>query len=154
MTAHLHPAGALDVPLIAELMSASFDKRFGEAWSGAQVAGALSIGDTFAQIARQQGRAVGFSLTRRIADEAELMLVAVTPDARGSGIGRMLLDGAMTEARRRGASRMFLEVRANNDGALALYKAGGFDAVGRRANYYRGATGERFDAITLARDLS
>jgi ribosomal-protein-alanine N-acetyltransferase len=153
MNAHLHPAGALDVPLIAELMAAAFDKRFGEAWSGAQVAGALAIGDTFAQLARISGEAVGFSLTRRLLDEAELMLVAVTPAARGAGIGRLLLDGAMGEAQRRGASRMFLEVRANNDGAMALYKAAGFEAVGRRSNYYRGATGERFDAITFARDL-
>lgn len=153
MTVHLHPAGALDVPIIAELMAAAFDSRFGEAWSGAQVAGALAIGDTFAQLARRQGRAVGFSLTRRLLDEAELMLVAVTPEARGGGIGRLLLDGAMSESRHRGADRMFLEVRANNDGAMALYKAAGFEVVGRRNNYYRGATGERFDAITLARDL-
>lgn len=153
MSAHLHPAGALDVPIIAELMAAAFDSRFGEAWSGAQVAGALAIGDTFAHLARRQGRAVGFSLTRRLLEEAELMLVAVTPEARGEGIGRLLLNGAMTESRRRGADRMFLEVRANNDGAMALYKAAGFEIVGRRANYYRGATGERFDAITLARDL-
>jgi ribosomal-protein-alanine N-acetyltransferase len=153
MTTRLMLAGVRDVPLMGDIMAAAFDPRFGEAWSAAQLGGALSVADTWAQIALVDGGAVGFSLTRRIIDEAELMLVAVEPARRGLGCGRLLVEGAMEAARERGAFSMFLEVRDGNHAALRLYDSLGFAASGRRNNYYTGAAGERFDAITMRRDL-
>jgi len=75
------------------------------------------------------------------------------PEARGQGHGRRLVEAIANGARLRGARTLFLEVRDGNDGALALYRSDGFSEVGRRKNYYNGATGERFDAITMRRDL-
>lgn len=146
-------AGPRNVPLMGQIMERAFDPRFGEAWSTAQLAGALGIADTWAQLGFAGDEAYGFSLTRRVVDEAELMLVAVLPSERGRGLGRRLVEGAMHKARQRGARRMFLEVRDGNAPALRLYESLGFSAAGRRQNYYMGAAGERFDAITMRRDL-
>ncbi len=153
MSLRLSLAAPDDVPLLGRIIGEAFDPRFGEAWTTAQLAGALGIADTWAQLGRNDGEAFGFSLTRRILDEAELMLVAVRPAARGKGCGRLLVEGAMETARLRGARTMFLEVRDGNETALRLYESLDFTAAGRRQNYYTGAAGERFDAITMRRDL-
>ena len=86
-------------------------------------------------------------------DEAELLLLAVEPLARGRGTARALIERTATEAAGRGAARLLLEVRASNP-ALALYRATGFGEIGRRRDYYRGAGGTLHDALTLARPLA
>lgn len=149
----LRLAGPREVPAMGRIMEAAFDPRFGEAWSVPQLAGALTIADTWGQLGFEGGEPVGFSLTRRVIDEAELMLVAVLPGERGRGLGRALVQGAMQKARQRGARRIFLEVRDGNSPALRLYESLGFSIAGRRQNYYLGNIGERFDAITMRRDL-
>ena len=68
------------------------------------------------------------------------------------GIGGALLRAVIAEAAERRAVRIHLEVRAGND-ALELYHREGFAKVGERRNYYRGKTGQLFDAHTYARDL-
>lgn len=153
MNVRLTLAGARDIPLLGQIMESAFDPRFGEAWSTAQLSGALGIADTWAQLGTNNDEAFGFSLTRRIIDEAELMLVAVLPTIRGQGFGRRLVEGAMELAQHRGARSMFLEVRDGNSPAFHLYESLGFTVSGRRQNYYTGANGERFDAITMRRDL-
>jgi [ribosomal protein S18]-alanine N-acetyltransferase len=149
----LRLAGPREVPVMGRIMESAFDPRFGEAWSTPQLAGALGIADTWGQLGFDDGEPCGFSLTRRVIDEAELMLVAVLPGERGRGLGRRLVEGAMQKARQRGARKMFLEVRDGNSAALRLYESLGFSIAGRRQNYYTGVTGERFDAITMRRDL-
>ncbi len=141
------------LPAVVALMGTAFDSRYGEAWSGAQLVGALAIPDTWVQAASDGDTLLGFTLVRRILDEAELMLVAVRPDRRGTGLGRELLRAAGATALSRGARMMFLEVREGNAAALALYRATGFAEIGRRRDYYTGKSGERFDAITLRRPL-
>ena len=90
----------------------------------------------------------GFSLVRAVADEAELLLLAVDADEQRRGIGQALLDQFIDEARGRGAHRLHLEVRDGNT-AIGLYRAAGFVLAGRRRKYYHGAGGETFDAVTL-----
>lgn len=153
MSVRLALAGPRDVARMGQIMEASFDPRFGEAWNAMQLAGAMGIADTWGQLGLVGEEAFGFSLTRRVIDEAELMLVAVMPSGRGHGRGRRLVEGAMQKARQRGAHKMFLEVRDGNLAALGLYESLGFSEAGRRQNYYNGAMGERFDAITMRRDL-
>lgn len=147
-------AGPRELPEVIALMGRAFDPRFGEAWSGAQLIGALTIPDTWVQVAGGAEGMSGFTLVRRILDEAELMLVAVAPERRAMGLGRQLLESAAAQARIRGARSMFLEVRDGNNAAHALYQAFGFAEIGRRREYYGGPENQRFDAITLRRHLA
>ena len=94
----------------------------------------------------------GFALTRAIAGEAELLLLATEPGARRQGVGAALLRAVIDGARDRGAGRLHLEMRAKNP-ASALYRQHGFAQVGERREYYRGGDGKRRDAQTWARDL-
>ncbi|KIT17662.1 Mycothiol acetyltransferase [Jannaschia aquimarina] len=92
--------------------------------------------------------AEGFALGRVVADECELLTLVVDPEFRRRGIARTLLRCFETEARRRGATRMFLEVAADNHFALALYEGAQWSAVGRRPAYYGDV-----DAILMERTL-
>lgn len=139
---------------LMSVMRASFAVAFGEAWSAQQLAGSLGLANSFArQSIDRDGVATGFSLCRAAGPEVELLLIAVHPGQRGRGIGSLLVDTACDDARLRGASEIFLEVRDNNAAARALYRKSGFVDVGRRPDYYTGAAGERFSAITMRRGL-
>jgi ribosomal-protein-alanine N-acetyltransferase len=83
------------------------------------------------------GRVTGFIVGRQVADEAEVLNLAVAPMARRKGQGRALLKAALDEFRARGASRVYLEVRESNAAAMAFYEKHGFSKTGRRSGYYR-----------------
>ena len=145
--------GSDDLDSVMTIMTAAFEPRFGEGWTRSQCAGILPMSGVCLVLARQSnGRPLGFSLFRTIAGEAELLLLAVAPPHRRRGIGRRLLDEFLGRARAGGAGRVHLEVRDGNP-AVSMYRAAGFDQVGRRSHYYKGKDGSRFDAITLAREL-
>lgn len=80
---------------------------------------------------------VGFAVVQFALDEAELQALAVAAGFRRQGLGAALTDAAFACARRRRARVMFLEVRAGNHAAQALYRGLGFEAYGRRPRYYR-----------------
>ncbi|MCH8614613.1 GNAT family N-acetyltransferase [Sphingomonas sp. SM33] len=148
---HLTKGGSADLDSVVEVMNAAFDERFGEAWTRSQCAGILPMPGVELVIARDaDAQTAGFSLYRTIADEAELLLLAVAPPFRRRGIGRMLLNHFLSEARGSGASRIHLEVREGNP-AVMMYRAAGFLFAGRRRKYYRGRFGGEFDALTLSR---
>ncbi|MGN7160015.1 GNAT family N-acetyltransferase [Sphingomonas sp. SAFR-052] len=142
-----------DVDAVDRVMQAAFDPRFGEAWTASQCLGMLSLPGVWLTLARDADGLTGFALTRTVADDAELLLLAVRPERRGRGIGRALLQHAADEAQARGAVRLCLEMRAGND-ATRLYVSEGFEKRGERRNYYGGRGGERFDAHTYVRSLS
>ena len=143
---------AADVGAVDRVMQAAFDPRFGEAWTPAQCVGMLSLPGVWLTLAHLEDRLVGFALTRAVANDAELLLIAVLPDERGRGIGRALLRRAIDDAATRGAARLCLEMRANND-ATRLYVSEGFVKCGERRDYYAGRSGERFDAHTYLRPI-
>lgn len=149
----LDQGGSADIPAVMAVMDAAFGDAFGEAWTRSQLAGILPVAGVSLVLARSPGSGcAGFSLARRVVDESELLLLAVIPERRGEGIGRMLLDHFLAEARENGIKRVHLEVRDGN-AAIAIYRAFEFEPVGRRRNYYQGADRRRYDAITFARDL-
>ena len=141
-----------DLDSVVEIMESAFDDRFGEAWTRSQCAGILPMPGVRLRLARFDGRAAGFSLHRTISDEAELLLLAVSPGLRRRGIGQMLLSDFLDDAREHGAGRVHLEVREGNP-AVIMYRLAGFALVGRRRKYYRGRFGGEFDALTLSRDI-
>ncbi|ARJ68935.1 GNAT family N-acetyltransferase [Paracoccus contaminans] len=78
----------------------------------------------------------GFLLGRVIADEAELLTIAVPPACRRSGVGRALVNRFLSRAGQAGAAAAFLEVASDNAAALSLYGATGWTPAGRRRDYY------------------
>jgi ribosomal-protein-alanine N-acetyltransferase len=82
-------------------------------------------------------RVVGFIGCWLIADEVHISTLAVHPESRGLGIGRMLLEATLDQSARRGAELATLEVRVSNAIAISLYRKLGFEVVGRRPGYYR-----------------
>ena len=141
-----------DLDLVMEVMEAAFGNRFGEAWTRSQCSGILPMAGVRLALARDGDGTgvVGFSMARSVADESELLLLAVVPGHHRRGIGSRLLGDFMDRAREFGAVKVHLEVRDGNP-AIVMYRAAGFQPVGRRRNYYRGADGRRFDALTFAR---
>ena len=145
--------GSADLEDVTQVMSSAFDERFGEAWTRSQCAGILPMPGVELVLARDgNGTLAGFSLYRTVADEAELLLLAVDPEYRRRGIGRRLLDHFLNRATNSGASRVHLEVREGNP-AVIMYREAGFNFAGRRRKYYRGRFGGEFDALTLHREL-
>ena len=146
----IEDGGVLDLQDVMRVMTNSFDPNFGEAWTAPQCAGLLPMPGVWLCLARDGERPVGFALARLIGKEAELLLLAVSRDAQGGGLGRSLLAGFERGARERGATGLHLEVRDGNH-AVELYTRTGFVAVGRRKDYYRGSKGLVYDALTLAK---
>jgi len=147
---HLTKGGSVHLDDVISVMNSAFDDRFGEAWTRSQCAGILPMPGVDLVLARDgEGEIAGFSLSRTVADEAELLLLAVAPDYRRRGIGRMLLDSFIRVSRDAGASRVHLEVREGNP-AIIMYRQAGFVFAGRRPKYYRGRFGGDFDALTLS----
>jgi ribosomal-protein-alanine N-acetyltransferase len=146
----LGEGGPADLGAVMAIMDASFDPRFGEAWTQSQCAGLLPMPGVWLTIARSGEAALGFALARALAGEAELLLLAVRGDAQRRGVGQLLLDDFEAAAQARGAARLHLEVREGNH-AFSLYERAGFALVGRRRNYYSGHGGSTYDALTLAK---
>jgi ribosomal-protein-alanine N-acetyltransferase len=139
---------------VMAVMDAAFGDQFGEAWTRSQLSGILPMAGVFLILAvhRATESVIGFSLFRTVADESELLLIAVLPGEQRRGVGSLLLEDFLDRAREDQASRVHLEVRDGNP-ALGMYRAAGFSPVGRRRNYYHATDGKRYDAITLAYEL-
>jgi len=127
-----------DAPALAALHAGCFVGR--EAWGAEAMALMLRMPGGFGL----WRPGAGFVLVRAIAGEAEILTLAVLPEARRQGLGQGLMAAA------RGAAAMLLEVATDNAPAQALYASLGFAKVGRRRRYY--ADGR--DALVLRRELA
>ena len=121
---------------------------FAAPWDAAAFEALLGQAGVFAVEAPE-----GFILIRSVADEAEILTLAVDPAARRQGVGARLLREGAAEAAARGAARLFLEVADDNAAARALYARTGFTEAGRRPGYYARSDGSRQDALILALNL-
>lgn len=132
----LRPARTDDLDSVMAIETASFPT---DAWSRSSMAATLADRDTAAVVATEADTVVGYAavLAPRGASDADVLTLAVAETARGRGTGRDLLQWLLAAAAQRGASRVFLEVRADNPVATALYASTGFQVVGRRPRYYQ-----------------
>lgn len=151
-TAELRAVGWQELDAVMEVMEAAFDPRFGEAWTRAQCAGLLPMSGVSMTLATGGGPPLGFSLVRQVADESELLLLAVVPAARRCGIGARLMQHFIAQGARAGIRKLHLEVRDSNP-AVDLYRKHDFAIEGRRHKYYRGADGQFYDALTMVRPV-
>ena len=147
--AALSTGGPRDAASLAALHAASFNRG----WSEHEFEQLLTDRNVIADSAKSGHANVGFILSRRAADEAEILSVAVARAWRGRGFARRLLDLHLRRLAGLGLRAVFLEVDADNTPARRLYARAGFCEVGRRPGYYvqqgRAATG----ALVLRRDL-
>lgn len=106
-------------------------------------------------LAREDGSLLGFAVLMRAVDEIHLLVIGIAPAFQRTGRGRVLLEFVTAQAREVGMTRMLLEVRPSNVGAIAFYKSAGFAEIGRRRGYYPASIdmGGREDAIVMAREL-
>ena len=100
----------------------------------------------------REGRVVGFLLSSFVLDEAQLLLIGVSPDWQGVGVGGQLLKELINRSQDRGQKLIYLEVRSGNERAIRLYRSLGFIDIGVRRDYYRGLVG-REDAIVMSLQL-
>lgn len=124
---------APDAPAVAEVEAACFAqpwtlKDFEHEMRGNPVARYL--------VAEKDGRVVGFAGAHIILDEGHITNVAVLPEVRGQGLGRLLLRGLLQYAANLGARYLTLEVRESNAPAISLYQSFGFIKVSVRRRYY------------------
>ena len=110
-------------------------KCFSDPWSRRSLEFMVS---TFSGIACEDagGRLVGYGCWIVSSDEGEIANIATHPDFRRCGIGRAMLDAMIADMSDRGVSSVYLEVRASNKAAVALYMSDGFIPVGIRKKYY------------------
>ena len=116
--------------------------------------GAEALRDTIASsghhlISLREGRAVGFLLSSFVLDEAQLLLIGVSPDWQGVGVGGQLLKELINRSQDQGQKLIYLEVRSGNERAIRLYRSLGFIDIGVRRDYYPGLVG-REDAIVMS----
>lgn len=126
----VRPATGADAPDIARIEALAGDTR----WPGDAVRATLAAPSTRAFVAGAP--VVGHLVARCAADEGEVLTVAVLPEARRHGAGRALLAAAESAFRAEGIARAWLEVRADNAPAIALYRSRGWSDAGRRRAYY------------------
>ncbi len=130
----------------AGVIAALHGQCFETAWDVKAVTEILAMPGAIALISAQSAGPHGFSVFRMAADEAEIITIGVTRDARRGGHGGRLLQASIDSAKLYGAAKMFLEVAEDNTGARALYEKCGFTICGRRNDYYDHGAG-KIDAL-------
>ncbi|MES2713310.1 MAG: GNAT family N-acetyltransferase [Pseudomonadota bacterium] len=149
----LRPAFAAEAEVLAAIHAEAFASP--DCWGPAAIALMLEAEGGFGTLALSGtppfgDEPLGFALGRAMADEAEVLTLAVRPRARRAGVGSALLAALRAAARDRGASVLYLEVAEGNAGALALYSGQGGEEAGRRRRYYSDGS----DALVLRFNLS
>ena len=139
-----------DLGAIMALERASFPT---DAWSEAMMRAELSSPHGRYLVVEEAGRVVGYAGLRAPngSRDADIQTIALAPELRGKGRGRTLLRELLSSAVDRGARDVFLEVRADNPVASALYASEGFVEIGRRPRYYQP---DDVDAVIMRLDLA
>lgn len=158
------PLGAAFSSVAAGLHARSFE----DAWNADAIISLLEVPGAFgllafrtlhdaacAELAKDKATDIplGFMLIQTVLDEAEINTICVDPDARGKGIGRLLLNDGVRRLAQAGIERFLLEVAVDNEPAIRLYEAEGFQRIGIRRGYYKRINGVKIDAIIMEKQL-
>lgn len=151
MSLTLRTVGRGDLGPLARVHAQCFPE---DPWDAAALAGVLAMTGAEARLAEANARTVGLLFATIIGEEAEILTFGVVPEARRRGFARALLGDLYVRAQALGASRVVLEVAADNAVALSLYESEGFRTVGLRNAYYHRDRGPPIDAWLLRRALA
>lgn len=144
----VHPCRPLSASTAAAC-AAIHRTAFATPWPAGEFENLLSSNAVIADGIGEPNALRGFVLSRRAADEAEILTIAVERTARSAGLATTLLGAHISRLARSGVSTLFLEVDEANTPALALYRRYGFQQVGRRPAYYAKPDGSRANALIL-----
>lgn len=142
----LRPAAPEDAAAVAELERLLFGAG---AWSLDAVAGELLADGRRGVLDERAGAVAGYAITMLADDTADLQRIGVHPDHQRRGVAQTLLRTVIDQAGRDGVDRMLLEVSADNEAALGLYRREGFAEIHRRRRYYPDGS----DAVVMSRSL-
>ena len=142
------PLSIEDVPALLALERSCFG---GEAFKDTQLRQLLSARYGVAIGIWEDSLLLGAALLEVLVPESELHSLAVLPGKRRQGLGAVLLKSALSVARRRGATEMFLEVRRSNQAAIVLYERAGCASLSVRRGYY---SHPREDALVMQKRLA
>ena len=150
----LRRAEVADCDVLSDIHSATFRRG----WSGAEFEAMLVQPGVHALIAYHRNTfgsrmPAGFILYRNVADEAEILSVAVVQECRRRGVARQLLEEAMRHLYREGARKIHLEVEDSNQAAIGLYRDMEFREYGKRAGYYAQGRAAAAGALAMMRQL-
>ena len=139
-------------PDIGEVLVLERDLFGSEAWSDGLFRSELAEKSTRTYLVAVEGaRIVGYGGLCAYPDDAWVQTLAVRRDRWGAGIGRRLLDELIADARRRNRPQLGLEVRADNQRAIELYRRYGFQQIAERRGYYQPSN---TDAVIMQLDLA
>lgn len=122
---------------------------FRDPWSEKSIAGELDNPLSLWLVAVDDGRLLGYVGSQTVLDETDMMNIAVAKEDRRRGVARALILELVNQLAQQGSRSLTLEVRASNQGAIALYQSLGFVQTGRRPNYYRNP---REDGLILRKE--
>lgn len=147
---HVHPVSHGHARALSEIHKSCFPKG----WGHLEFESFFERAGVFAAIAYdKKQKPVGFVLCWLIEDQCDLLSMGVLPDNRRDGVGQLLLDFALSNARSLNANYMMLEVNVNNAAAQTLYEAQGFEKFSIRKGYYTNADGTKADAVCMRKAL-
>lgn len=124
---------------------------FPDPWSEREVESTVRQKQTFCAAAKESDSVLGYFLCYYVLDECEIARIAVDKGARRGGIGNALLAYILDICREKQIERILLDVRAENQGAIAFYEKNGFARDGVRKGYYGGKNPE--DAVLMSRNV-
>lgn len=124
---------------------------FSDAWSPSSVEGTLLSPFSTGLLLTAEGKAAGYLLFSHLAPEGELLRIGVHPDFRRRGYAACLMEKMKALLVEQGCTDIFLEVRADNGAAIALYRRFGFEDNGLRHGYYHDPDA---DALLMRLSLS
>lgn len=122
---------------------------YGHPWSRANFVDSLAAGHDARVLTDDQDQPIGYSIVMHGVDEHHLLNLTVERGCQRRGLGRHLLQAVINTAQRAGVGAIWLEVRAGNAPALALYRSAGFVGTGLRRGYYPARNG-REDAVLMS----
>ena len=140
------PMNESHVSAVAEIEKLCFSAP----WSERSIVAELRSEWSLWLVEERDGVVVGYVGSQSSPPEADIMNVAVSPDYRRQGIGESLMIALGEALTQKGIESLTLEVRASNEGAIALYSRLGYEQVGCRPNYY---TDPKEDALIMRKEL-
>lgn len=139
----IRPMSETDVPAVYQVERMIYDFP----WTERNFLDSLLAGYSAHCMWIDQGLA-GYLVTMTVLDETHLLNISIRADLQGQGLGRQLLQWALSQSRMSGLQGMLLEVRLSNNAARHLYETEGFKLIGTRKNYYPAHSG-REDALVM-----